>query len=129
MKVPADGQMVHKALAAARTLQSQGIEAEVVDLRTLVPLDTATVLRAVGKTGRLLMVDEDYLQTGLSAEIAAAVAERLDELALKAPERRLAVPGVSIPYSRPLEQAVIPSVARIVEACCELTDAKLRSAA
>lgn len=123
------GQMVHKALAAARALQSQGIEAEVVDLRTLVPLDTATVLRSVGKTGRLLVLDEDYLQFGLSGEIAAAVAERLDQLELKAPVRRLAVAGVPIPYSRPLEQAVIPSVARIVEACSELTDAKLKSAA
>lgn len=122
-------QMVHKAMAAARTLHSQGIDAEVIDLRTLVPLDTGTVLKSVAKTGRLLVLDEDYLQFGLSGEIAAAVAERLDEIALKAPVRRLAVPGVPIPYSRPLEQAVIPSVARIVEACCELTDARLKSAA
>ncbi|MGV3569368.1 MAG: alpha-ketoacid dehydrogenase subunit beta [Ramlibacter sp.] len=123
------GQMVHKALAAARTLHSQGIEAEVVDLRTLVPLDTATVLKSVGKTGRLLVVDEDYLQFGLSGEIAACVAERLDQVALKAPVRRLAVPGVPIPYSRPLEEAVLPSVTRIVEACCELADANLKIAA
>lgn len=122
-------QMVHKALAAAATLQSQGIDAEVVDLRTLVPLDTATVLKSVAKTGRLLVLDEDYLQFGLSGEIAAAVAERLDEVELKAPVRRLAVPGVPIPYSRPLEQAVIPSVAAIVAACRELTDARLKSAA
>lgn len=123
------GQMVHKAMAAARKLQSQGLDAEVIDLRTLVPLDTETVLRSVAKTGRLLVLDEDYLQFGLSGEIAAAVAERLDQVALKAPVRRLAVPGVPIPYSRPLEQAVIPSVDRIVQACRELTDARLKSAA
>lgn len=122
-------QMVHKALAAARTLQAQGIDAEVIDLRTLVPLDTGTVVKSVAKTGRLLVVDEDYLQFGLSGEIAACVAERLDQVALKAPVRRLAVPGVPIPYSRPLEEAVVPSVARIVEACRELTDANLKSAA
>ncbi|RYF38712.1 MAG: alpha-ketoacid dehydrogenase subunit beta [Comamonadaceae bacterium] len=122
-------QMVHKALAAARTLQAQGIDAEVIDLRTLVPLDTAAVVKSVAKTGRLLVVDEDYLQFGLSGEIAACVAERLDQVTLKAPVRRLAVPGVPIPYSRPLEEAVVPSVARIVEACRELTDANLKSAA
>lgn len=122
-------QMVHKALLAARTLHTQGIEAEVIDLRTLVPLDTETVLQSVGKTGRLLIVDEDYLSFGLSGEIAAVVAENMDRIALAAPVRRLAVPDVPIPYSRPLEQAVIPSVTRIVEACCELVDAKLKAAA
>lgn len=122
-------QMVHKAVAAARTLHAQGIDAEVIDLRTLVPLDTDAVLKSVAKTGRLLVLDEDYLQFGFSGEIAAAVAERLEQVALKAPVRRLAVPGVPIPYSRPLEQEVIPSVARIVQACCELMDAKLKSAA
>lgn len=123
------GHMVHKALAAAKALHTQGIEAEVIDLRTLVPLDTATVLDSVGKTGRLLVVDEDYLQFGLSGEIAACVAEHLDQVTLKAPVRRLAVPGVPIPYSRPLEEAVIPSVARIVDLCRELTDARLKVAA
>jgi pyruvate/2-oxoglutarate/acetoin dehydrogenase E1 component len=122
-------QMVHKALLAAQALQSQGIDAEVIDLRTLVPLDTATVIRSVGKTGRLLVADEDYLNFGLSGEIAALVAERLDGVALKAPIRRLAVPGVPIPYSRPLEQAVIPSVDRIVHACRGLIDGRVKAMA
>lgn len=122
-------QMVHKAMLAAKALQSQGIDAEVIDLRTLVPLDTGTVVKSVAKTGRLLVLDEDYLNFGMSGEIAAAVAERMDEIALKAPVRRLAVPGVPIPYSRPLEQAVIPSVERIVAACRALTDAHLKTAA
>ena len=127
--VVAIGQMVQKALLAAKALQAQGIEAEVLDLRTLVPLDTDAVLRSVAKTGRLLVADEDYLHFGLSGEIAACVAEHLDTVPLKAPVRRLAVPGVPIPYARPLEQAVIPSVARIVEACSQLVEAHLKEAA
>jgi pyruvate dehydrogenase E1 component beta subunit len=127
--VVAIGQMVQKALLAAKALQAQGIEAEVLDLRTLVPLDTEAVLRSVTKTGRLLVADEDYLHFGLSGEIAACIAEHLDTVPLKAPVRRLAVPAVPIPYARPLEQAVIPSVARIVEACSQLVEAHLKEAA
>ncbi len=107
-------QMVHKALLAATQLAAQGIDAEVIDLRTLVPLDRATVLASVRKTGRVLIADEDYLSFGLSGEIAALVAENLDSVRLKAAVRRLAVPDVPIPYSRPLEQFVIPQVDAIV---------------
>jgi pyruvate dehydrogenase E1 component beta subunit len=121
-------QMVHKALLAANLLQAQGIDAEVIDLRTLVPLDVDTVIHSVAKTGRLLVADEDYLNFGLTGEIAALVAERLDSVALKAPIRRLGVPGVPIPYSRPLEEAVIPSVDRIVDACRKLVDTRLATA-
>src|SRR5690606_15966829 len=85
-------QMVQKSLLAAQELAGQGISAEVLDLRTLVPLDRAAVLKSVAKTGRLLVADEDYLGFGLSGEIAAIVAENLDTLKLKAPVRRLAVP-------------------------------------
>jgi pyruvate dehydrogenase E1 component beta subunit len=109
-------QMVQKAVLAARELAAQSIHAEVIDLRTLVPLDTDTVLKSVRKTGRLLVVDEDYLGFGLSGEIAALVAENLDTVELHAPVMRLAVPNVPIPYSRPLEQFVIPQVASIVQA-------------
>ncbi|HLT25350.1 MAG TPA: alpha-ketoacid dehydrogenase subunit beta [Zeimonas sp.] len=108
-------QMVHKAVLAADELAGEGIEAEVLDLRTLVPLDRQTVLDSVSKTGRLLVVDEDYLSFGLSGEIAAIVAENLDRIQLRAPVRRLAVPDVPIPYSRPLEQAVIPQAESIVQ--------------
>jgi len=127
--VVALSQMVHKALAAARQLESEGIELEVIDLRTLVPLDKEAVVRSVAKTGRLLVADEDYLDFGLSGEIAAIVAERLDQVSLKAPVRRLGVPGVPIPYSRPLEETVIPSVQAIADACRLLVDAKLKRAA
>ena len=109
-------QMVHKSLLAADELARQGINAEVIDLRTLVPLDRVTVLTSVAKTGRLLVADEDYLGFGLTGEIAAIVAENLDTVQLKAPVRRLAVPNVPIPYSRPLEQFVIPQVHSLVEA-------------
>ncbi|MHB1125166.1 MAG: alpha-ketoacid dehydrogenase subunit beta [Ramlibacter sp.] len=122
------GQMVHKALLAAESLRAQDVDAEVIDLRTLVPLDTGAVLRSIAGTGRLLVVDEDYLNFGLTGEIAAVVAERLDDIALKAPVHRLGVPGVPIPYSRPLEQAVIPSVQHIAEAGLRLMDSRLKAA-
>lgn len=122
-------QMVQKSLLAAEQLEREGISAEVIDLRTLVPLDIDTVVRSVTKTGRLLVADEDYLNFGLSGEIAAQIAERLDQISLKAPVRRLGVPGVPIPYSRPLEQFVIPQASGIVEACRAMMDKKLARAA
>lgn len=122
-------QMVHKAVLAAEDLKKDGIDAEVLDLRTLVPLDIDAVVKSVQKTGRLLVADEDYLSFGLSGEIAALVAERLDRVALKAPIQRLGVPGVPIPYSRPLEQAVIPQVGHIAERCRTLMGGKLARAA
>jgi pyruvate dehydrogenase E1 component beta subunit len=122
-------QMVQKALVAAGELEKEGIRAEVVDLRTLEPLDVETVARSVMKTGRLLIADEDYLNFGLTGEIAAVIAERLDQIALKAPVRRLGVPGVPIPYSRPLEQFVIPQVQHIAETCRGMVQAKLARAA
>jgi pyruvate dehydrogenase E1 component beta subunit len=122
-------QMVQKALLAAAELEKDGIRAEVIDLRTLVPLDAETVVRSVTKTGRLLIADEDYLNFGLTGEIAALIAERLDRIALKAPVRRLGVPGVPIPYSRPLEQFVIPQVKQIAETCRGMIGAKLARAA
>jgi pyruvate dehydrogenase E1 component beta subunit len=118
-------QMVQKSLLAADELAKKGISAEVLDLRTLVPLDRQAVLKSVGKTGRLLVADEDYLGFGLSGEISAIVAENLDTLQLKAPVRRLAVPNVPIPYSRPLEQFVIPQVKNIVEAAQDLMKARV----
>jgi pyruvate/2-oxoglutarate/acetoin dehydrogenase E1 component len=119
-------QMVQKAVLAADELAGKGISAEVIDLRTLVPLDKNTVLKSVAKTGRLVIADEDYLGFGLSGEISAIVAENLDMLTLKAPVRRLGVPNVPIPYSRPLEQFVIPQVNSIVEAAQSLTKSPVK---
>ncbi len=117
-------QMVHKAVIAAERLAGEGVQAEVLDLRTLVPLDRAAVLASVRKTGRLLVADEDYLSFGLTGEIAALVAENLDTVRLKAPVKRLAVPDVPIPYSRPLEQFVIPQVDAIAAAARALMQAR-----
>jgi pyruvate dehydrogenase E1 component beta subunit len=118
-------QMVQKAVLAANELAEQSIHAEVLDLRTLVPMDTEAILKSVRKTGRLIIADEDYLGFGLSSEISALIAENLDTVTLKAPIKRLAVPNVPIPYSRPLEQFVIPQVANIVLAAQELMLKKL----
>jgi len=107
--------MVHKAMEAAEALAKDGVEAEVIDLRTIVPLDRETILNSVAKTGRLLVVDEDYRSFGLTGEIIAGVAEH-DPTLFKAPPRRLAVPDVPIPYSRPLEQFIMPDAAAIAEA-------------
>ena len=122
-------QMVQKALLAAAELEKEGINAEVIDLRTLVPLDVDTVVGSAKKTGRLLVADEDYLNFGLSGEIAALIAERLDTITLKSPVRRLGVPGVPIPYSRPLEQFVIPQVKGIADACRSMMQGKVSRAA
>jgi pyruvate dehydrogenase E1 component beta subunit len=109
-------QMVHKSVLAAQAVAEEGISAEVLDLRTLVPLDSEAVVRSVRKTGRLLVADEDYLRFGLSGEVAAVVAEELGPAGLRAPIKRLGVPGVPIPYSRPLERSVIPQVEHIAAA-------------
>lgn len=100
------GLHVHRALDAAESLAAEGIDAEVVDLRSLVPLDTETVLESVRKTGRLVVVDEDYRSFGVTGEVVARVADR-DLDALDAVER-VAVPDVPIPYARPMENEVIP---------------------
>ena len=118
-------QMVQKAVLAAKVLEEQSIHAEVIDLRTLVPMDTESILKSVCKTGRLLIVDEDYLGFGLSGEIAAVIADNLDSISLTAPIKRLAVPNVPIPFSRPLEQFVIPQVSNIVLAAQELMIKKI----
>ena len=122
-------QMVQKALLAAAELQKEGISAEVIDLRTLVPLDVNAVVRSVTKTGRLLVADEDYMSFGLTGEIAALIAERLDTITLKSPVRRLGVPGVPIPYSRPLERFAIPQVKNIIATCRGMMEKKLEKAA
>lgn len=104
---------VPRALAAADSLQrDHGVYAEVVDLRTIVPLDRDTVLQSVEKTGRAVIADECHRSFGVAAEIAAILAE--DGLALlRAPVRRVAVPDVPIPYSPPLEAELTVTAAKI----------------
>ena len=109
-------QTVQKAALAAEQLAANGISVEVIDPRTLVPLDVDSIVESVKKTGRLLVVDEDYLNYGMTGELAAVIAERLDQIKLKAPIQRLGVAGVSLPYSPALEKLVIPQVDDIVTA-------------
>jgi pyruvate/2-oxoglutarate/acetoin dehydrogenase E1 component len=107
--------MVHRSLEAAEILAKEGIDAEVIDLRTLVPLDRATVFKSVKKTGRLVVVDEDYRSFGMTGEIIASVVEN-DPMALKAAPQRIAYPDIPIPYSRPMEQFALPDTEKIAAA-------------
>lgn len=106
---------VHVCEAAAETLAERGVEAELIDLRTLWPWDKTRVLGSVERTGRLLVVQESVSVAGFGAEVAATVAEHLHK-ALKAPVRRLGAPRVPISYAPPLEEAVKVSQAMIVAA-------------
>ncbi|KIY21821.1 alpha-ketoacid dehydrogenase subunit beta [Mesobacillus subterraneus] len=113
--------MTHQATAAAKILEEKGISAEVIDIRSLVPLDKEAILSSVRKTHRLVVVDEDYLSFGFTSEIAAIVAEEaLYEL--EAPIKRLAIPDVPIPYSRDLEKYVIPNAQKIADAVVKLME-------
>ena len=111
--------MVHRALDAAEELAAEGIEAEVLDLRSIVPLDREAIVESVRRTRRLLVVDEDYRSFGMTGEVIATVVEGAFDY-LDAPPARLALPDVPIPYTRPLEQYVLPSRERIVTAAREL---------
>jgi acetoin:2,6-dichlorophenolindophenol oxidoreductase subunit beta len=106
---------VHHALDVAEKLAPQGIDVEVIDLRSLVPLDREAILSSVGKTGRLVVVDEDYRSFGVSGEVVATVAET-DPGLLRAAPQRIAVPDVPIPYAHDLEYAVLPRQDRIEQA-------------
>jgi 2-oxoisovalerate dehydrogenase E1 component len=109
------GGMVPVALAAADALAHEGVEVEVIDPRTLVPLDMATIVRSLQKTGRLVTLEEGTLTHGFGAEIAARVAALAPEL-LRAPVQRVAGLDIPIPYARELERAALPDKQRIRQA-------------
>ncbi len=109
------GMLVHWALEAAEELAHRGISTEIVDLRTIQPLDTETVLRSVEKTSRVLVLYESHRFLGVGAEVAAQIAEEAFEH-LDAPVMRLAPPNVPIPFSPTLEDAYLPQVPDIVAA-------------
>jgi pyruvate dehydrogenase E1 component beta subunit len=111
--------MVHKTLAAAQTLAQEGINVEVIDPRTLTPLDKTTIVKSVKKTGRVVVVSEDCKTTGVSAEIAAVVAEEAIDY-LDAPIKRVTGADTPIPFSPTLEQFVIPNEKSIVKAVKEV---------
>ncbi len=108
------GLMVHRSLRAAEHLERDGISAEVIDVRTLVPLDVQTLVSSARKTGRVLIVDEDYQSYGMSGELAFRI-QAQSFGTLKAPIRRVATPDVPMPFSQPLENVVMPGVERICE--------------
>lgn len=110
--VVANSLMVHYSLAAAQNLAKDGIDVEVIDLRTLAPLDEGTVLTSVGRTGRLVVVDECPLRCGFASEVSATVVERGFDL-LKAPIRRVTRAHVPVPYTAALEAAIVPDPAQI----------------
>jgi pyruvate/2-oxoglutarate/acetoin dehydrogenase E1 component len=112
--------MVSRALEAAGQLAGQGIEVEVVDLRSLKPLDTETIVRSVSKTGRVLILHESPRTGGYGGELAAVVAESEAFDYLDAPIRRLAGRDIPIPYNRTLERATVPQVEDIVAAASAL---------
>jgi 2-oxoisovalerate dehydrogenase E1 component len=117
--VVAVARMVHLAAAAAESLAAEGIAVEVVDPRTVLPLDTETIQQSVERTGRLLIVDEAYAPCGVGAEIAAQIADSGFD-SLDAPIRRLNGAFAPTPYSPPLEAAVIPSVDTVIGAIHDL---------
>src|SRR5215469_9269284 len=122
--------LVHEALAAAETLAAEGISVEVVDPRTLVPLDTETIRQSVRKTGRLVIADEAGPTAGFSAEVAAVVTEDAATFAyLKAPVKRVCALQVPIPYSPILESHVFPDRKRITAGIREVLEGRKPAAA
>jgi pyruvate/2-oxoglutarate/acetoin dehydrogenase E1 component len=106
---------VHECLKAALVLEAEGISAEVVDLRSIVPMDRQTIVASVRKTGRLLVADEDYCSFGVSAEVICSVVEA-DVRMLKAPPRRVAYPDVPPPAARSMEGYCLPGADKIIAA-------------
>ncbi len=123
LTIVATSLQVQRSLVAAERLAAEGIQAEVVDPRTLVPLDRATILQSVGRTGRLVVVDECHRSCGVGAEIAATVAEDAFD-ALRAPIIRVATEDVPIPFSRTMEEAVQPTVEKIIAAAHAVMEAR-----
>ncbi len=114
------GRMVPRCLEAAKKLEAEGIDAEVIDLRTLVPLDKRCIIESVKKTGRAMIVHEACQTAGYGGEIAAVIADSDAFFHLDAPIRRVAGLDVPIPYNPQLEAAVVPTLDKIIEAARDL---------
>ena len=124
ISVIATSYMVHKALEAAEILAKEGIDIEIVDPRTLVPLDKKTIVDSVKKTGRALVVTEAVKRSGFSSELAAVISEEESFDYLDHPIVRLAGAETPIPYEPTLEKLAVPQVNDIVEACRKIMAAK-----
>lgn len=112
---------VHQALDAAEALAARGVEAEVIDLISIAPLDRAAIRASVARTGRLLVIDDDYLSYGVGAEVIASVCED-GAIRLKAPPRRIAHPDIPVPFTPVMEHHVLPSAEKLIEAALELME-------
>jgi pyruvate dehydrogenase E1 component beta subunit len=122
LTIVAVGPLVPEALQCAETLAGEGISAEVVDPRSLLPLDRETILASVRKTGRVVLFDDSNRTCGYAAELAAVIAEAGWE-ALRAPIRRITRADVPVPFSLPLEAYVLPSRDRLLAECRGLLSA------
>jgi pyruvate dehydrogenase E1 component beta subunit len=116
LTIVAVGPLVPDALAAAETLAADGISVEVIDPRSLLPLDRDGLLDSVRKTGHVVIYDDSNRTCGFAAELAALFAEQAWE-SLRAPIRRITRADVPVPFSRPLERYVLPSRERLLDAC------------
>jgi len=121
MSIITFGAMVYTALEAAKTLAEQGVEVEVIDLRSLAPLDRDAILESVAKTSRVLLLHEATLTGGIGGELAAIISEHAFEY-LDAPMMRVASVDAPVPYAPPLETAFLPSVTKVVEAAKRLVE-------
>ena len=126
--IVATGWMVKKSLAAAEQLEREGISAEVIDPRTLAPLDVATIVKSVKKTGRLVLVDQAPRQSSAAAVIAAEVAEKGFEH-LRAPIVMVTALDASVPYSEPLESYLLPNEEKIADAVRSVVPERVRARA
>jgi 2-oxoisovalerate dehydrogenase E1 component beta subunit len=113
------GWMVEQSQAAAKQLQSEGVSVEIIDLRTLLPLDRETILKSIEKTSKALIVHEDTRTLGVGAEVAAILAEHAFDL-LDGPIMRVTAPDTPVPFSPPLEEAFLPNADKIVAAARQL---------
>ena len=113
------GAMVHLAMEAASTLEKEGLELEIVDLRTLRPLDKECILESVKKTNKVILLHEDTRTGGISGEIAAIIAEEAFEY-LDGPIMRITAPDTPVPYSPPLEEFFLPKTSDIVRVARQL---------
>jgi 2-oxoisovalerate dehydrogenase E1 component beta subunit len=113
------GAMVHLALEAAGTLEKEGLELEVVDLRTLLPLDKECILESVKKTNKVIILHEDTRTGGISGELAAIISEEAFEY-LDGPIMRITAPDTPVPYSPPLEEFFLPKTGDIVRVARQL---------
>ena len=117
--IVAIGKQVHTALAAAEQLAKKGLEVEVIDPRSLSPLDEDTILSSVEKTNRLIVIDEANPRCSIATDIAAIVADKGFDL-LDAPIKRITAPHTPVPFSPPLEKLYLPTPEKVIETVSEM---------